>query len=46
MERPKDASDASARVEQKLITIKNLLEKGLIIEEEAKKARERVLNEL
>ena len=45
-EKPKDASDSSATVEQRLITIKNLLDKGLITEEEAKRARERVLNEL
>jgi len=37
---------SSETVEQRLDKIKDLLNKGLITEEEAKKARERVLNDL
>lgn len=40
------ASRNSETVEQRLDKIKDLLNKGLITEEEAKKARERVLNDL
>ena len=42
----KEAAPVSETVEQRLDKIKNLLNKGLITEEEAKKARERVLNDL
>lgn len=42
----KDASRDNQTVEQRLNKIKDLLDKGLITEEEAKKARERILNEL
>ena len=45
-ESSKGASGANATVEQRLTKIKDLLDKGLITEEEAKKARERVLNDL
>lgn len=40
------APPVSATVEQRLNKIKELQSKGLITEEEAKKARERILNEL
>lgn len=43
---PKEAPGTSQSVEQRLQRIKDLLDKGLITEEEAKKARERVLNDL
>jgi hypothetical protein len=42
----KDAPRINETAEQRLDKIKNLLDKGLITEEEAKKARERVLNDL
>jgi PEGA domain len=42
----KDAPRISETVEQRLDKIKGLLNKGLITEEEAKKAREHVLNDL
>ena len=42
----RDAPRNSETVEQRLDKIKDLLNKGLITEEEAKKARERILNEL
>jgi len=42
----REAPGASQSVEQRLQRIKDLLDKGLITEEEAKKARERVLNDL
>jgi len=42
----KAAPGISESVEQRLEKIKDLLNKGLITEEEAKKARERVLNDL
>jgi hypothetical protein len=42
----REASDAGESVEQRLGKIKDLLNKELITEEEAKKARARVLNEL
>jgi len=41
-----DAPHTNETVEQRLEKIKELLNKGLITEEEAKKARERVLNDL
>jgi hypothetical protein len=41
-----EAPRSSDTVEQRLDKIKDLLSKGLITEEEAKKARERILNEL
>ncbi|HTN93066.1 MAG TPA: PEGA domain-containing protein [Gallionella sp.] len=41
-----DASRGNQTVEQRLDKIKDLLDKGLITEDEAKKARERILNEL
>jgi hypothetical protein len=41
-----DAPRSSETVEQRLDKIKELLNKGSISEEEAKKARERILNEL
>ncbi len=41
-----EAPHANESVEQRLDKIKELLNKGLISEEEAKKARERVLNDL
>lgn len=41
-----DASRSNQTVEQRLNKIKDLLDKGLITEEEAKKARERIINEL
>lgn len=41
-----DAPRSSETVEQRLDKIKDLLNKGLITEEEAKKTRERVLNDL
>jgi hypothetical protein len=40
------ASPGGETAEQRLEKIKDLLNKGLITEEEAKKARERILNEL
>ena len=43
---PMDAQGGRETVEERLEGIKALLNKGLITEEEAKKARERVLNEL
>lgn len=46
---PKTSGDVpriSETVEQRLDKIKDLLNKGLITEEEAKKARERVINDL
>jgi hypothetical protein len=43
---PAAAPAASDAVEQRLEKIKRLLDKGLINEDEAKKARERVLNDL
>jgi hypothetical protein len=47
---PPGASSGASRnnqtVEQRLENIKDLLNKGLITEEEAKKARERVINDL
>jgi hypothetical protein len=42
----RDAPRSSETVEQRLDKIKYLLNKGLITEEEAKKARERILNDL
>ncbi len=42
----KDAPAVRETVEQRLDKIKDLLNKGLITEEEAKKARERVLNDI
>ena len=45
-ERSRDAVDTGASAEQRLIRIKELLDKGLITEEEAKRARERVINGL
>jgi hypothetical protein len=42
----RDAPRISETVEQRLDKIKGLLNKGLITEEEAKKAREHVLNDL
>ncbi|MGO8754821.1 MAG: PEGA domain-containing protein [Gallionellaceae bacterium] len=41
-----EAHSITETVEQRLGKIKDLLDKGLITEEEAKKARERVLNDL
>lgn len=41
-----DAPRISESAEQRLNKIKDLLNKGLITEEEAKKARERILNDL
>jgi len=41
-----DAPRISETAEQRLNKIKDLLNKGLITEEEAKKARERILNDL
>lgn len=41
-----EAPHSSENLEQRLDKIKELLNKGLISEEEAKKARERVLNDL
>ncbi len=41
-----DAPRSSEAVEQRLDKIKDLLNKGLITEEEAKKAREHILNDL
>jgi len=43
---PKEVPDSSASVEQRLDKIKDLLDKGLITDDEAKKARERILNDL
>jgi hypothetical protein len=40
------SSGSSETAEQRLGKIKDLLDKGLITEDEAKKARERILNEL
>ncbi len=40
------SGSSSETAEQRLGKIKELLDKGLITEEEAKKARERILNEL
>lgn len=45
-QRSRDTSVTSETAEQRLVKIKNLLDKGLITEEEAKKARERILNDL
>jgi len=45
-EKPKPSPDAAASAEQRLTRIKELLDKGLITEEEARKARERIINEL
>ena len=45
-EKPKPSPEAAASVEQRLTRIKELLDKGLITEEEARKARERIVNEL
>jgi len=45
-QRSREASDTGETVEQRLVKIKDLLDKGLITEEEAKKARERILNDL
>jgi hypothetical protein len=42
----KDAPRINETVEQRLDKIKNLLDKGLITEEEAKNARARILNDL
>lgn len=42
----RDAPRSSETVEQRLDKIKDLLSKGLISEEEAKQARERILNDL
>lgn len=42
----RDAPRSSETVEQRLDKIKDLLNKGLITEEEAKQARERILNDL
>lgn len=42
----RDAPRSSETVEQRLDKIKDLLNKGLITEEEAKKAREHVINDL
>jgi hypothetical protein len=42
----RDAPRISETVEQRLDKIKDLLNKGLITEEEAKKAREHILNDL
>jgi hypothetical protein len=42
----RDAPRSNETVEQRLGKIKDLLNKGLITEEEAKKARERILNDL
>lgn len=41
-----EAPHSSQAVEQRLEKIKDLLTKGLITEDEAKKARERILNDL
>lgn len=41
-----DTPSSKETVEKRLERIKNLLDKGLITEEEAKKARDHVLNEL
>jgi PEGA domain len=43
---PRDAPRISETVEQRLDKIKDLQNKGLITEEEAKKAREHILNDL
>ena len=43
---PRDALRIGETVEQRLDKIKDLLNKGLITEEEAKKAREHVINDL
>ena len=45
-EKPKPNRDAATSAEQRLTRIKELLDKGLITDEEAKKARERIINEL
>jgi len=45
-ENSRSTSDGGASAEQRLIRIKELLDKGLITEDEAKKARERVINDL
>jgi len=45
-EKSRDARGNGETAEQRLIRIKDLLDKGLITEEEAKKARERVVNDL
>ena len=42
----REAPRSNEAVEQRLNKIKDLLNKGLITEEEAKKARERILNDL
>jgi hypothetical protein len=43
---PREGPAVNETAEQRLERIKDLLNKGLISEEEAKKARERILNEL
>jgi len=43
---PSPASPNAGTVEQRLMRIKDLLSKGLITEEEARKARERILKDL
>lgn len=43
---PKETPGSNQTVEQRLDKIKDLLNKGLITDDEAKKARERVLNDL
>jgi len=45
-EKPKVSPDSGENAEQRLTRIKELLDKGLITEEEARRARERVINEL
>jgi len=45
-EKPRIAPDAGGSAEQRLTRIKELLDKGLITEDEAKRARERIINEL
>ncbi len=42
----RDAARSDQTVEQRLDKIKDLLNKGLITDDEAKKARERIINEL
>jgi len=45
-EKPRVAPEIGGSAEQRLTRIKELLDKGLISEEEAKRARERIINEL
>jgi hypothetical protein len=44
--KPTEAVDVGGNVEQRLMKIRDLLDKGLITDEEAKRARDRIINNL